>query len=120
MLLSTILLCAKEQRGSLEGMGSLGLTATTVQAVSSLVGPSPMGTAWWAEPGGGTRLHQQPQRGGVKTWVQGQSRVFIQGEKEKGPETGMETKLQSGSEVHAGGRDRDRRSCGITGAATNG
>lgn len=44
MFLSTVFLCAKEQQGSLEGMGSLGLTATTVQAMPSLVGHSPMGS----------------------------------------------------------------------------
>lgn len=41
MFLSTLFLCAKEQQGSVEGMG---LTATAVQAVPSLVGHSPMGS----------------------------------------------------------------------------
>ena len=64
------------------------------------------GQTWWAEPGAGNRLHQQSQTGGVMTQVQDPAKVSTWEQKETGLETGLETRLQCGSEVHAGGRVR--------------
>lgn len=51
----------------------------------------------WAEPGASSRVHSQPQQ--VMNQIQGPSMESSQKQKETGPETGLETRLQHMSKV---------------------